>query len=172
MPHGRVAYMKSRLTKGGALVVVLISALVLVILGVGFITFSKMFGGGREMQNAADSGALNAAKTALLRPGTKSQSTDEAQFLGFSPNDQTNPDFSLGNINKIWGQALLVSLNLKAMEAEGSHDPASADSNANKTVAAAKAINDRIAAALRPVGSQPPDDLKTAFLDSSNSNTL
>lgn len=171
MPHGRVAYMKSRLTTGGALVVVLISALVLVILGVGFITFSKIFGGGREMQNAVDSGSLNAAKTALLRPGTDSSNSDEAQFLGFK-NPDGSPNFSLGNINRVWGQALLVSLNQKAMEAEGSADSTLANDHANKTVAAAKAINDRIAAALRPVSNLPPNDLKVAFLNTSNSNTL
>ncbi|MBX9567489.1 MAG: hypothetical protein K2X77_01280 [Candidatus Obscuribacterales bacterium] len=163
---------KSRLSKGGALVVVLISALVLVILGVGFIFFSKIFGGGREMQNAVDSGSLNAAKTALIRPGTNAQSgdKDETQFLGFE-NPGQNPDFSLGNINRVWGQALLVSLNFKAMEAEGT-STTEANTNANLTVAAAKRINDRVAAALRPVNALPPSDLQSAFLNTSNSNTL
>ena len=163
---------KSRLSTGGALVVVLISALVLVILGVGFIFFSKIFGGGREMQNAVDSGSLNAAKTALIRPGYNAQAgdDDEAQFLGFE-NQGQNPDFSLGNINRVWGQALLVSLNYKAMVAEQSHGD-KANENAQKTVAAAKRINDKVAEALRPVSSLPAADLKTAFLNTSNSNTL
>lgn len=162
--------MKSRLSTGGALVVVLISALVLVILGVGFIFFSKIFGGGREMQNAVDSGSLNAAKTALIRPGTDAGDVDEKQFLGFK-NPGQNPAFSLGNINRVWGQALLVSLNYKAMDAEGSDGP-TANENARKTVDAAKRINDRIAAALRPQNNLPASALQTAFLDTSNSNTL
>lgn len=164
---------KSRLSKGGALVVVLISALVLVILGVGFIFFSKIFGGGREMQNAVDSGSLNAAKTALLRPGTDANTGDrnETQFLGFENQGNNAPDFSLGNINRVWGQALLVSLNYKAMQAEGSAG-STANRHATDTVAAAKAINNRIADALKPSGNLPPNDLKMAFLNTSNSNTL
>ncbi|MBX9719934.1 MAG: hypothetical protein K2X81_00940, partial [Candidatus Obscuribacterales bacterium] len=163
--------MKNRLSRGSALVIVMISTLVLIILGVGFITISKILGGGREMQNAVDSGALNAAKTALIKPGTKSTSDDEAQFLGFSPNDGTNPDYYLGNINRLWGQAMLVSLNEKAMELEGSN-AASADDNANKVVATVKTINDRIAASLAPQGGLPPQELAAAFTNSSNSNTL
>ncbi len=163
--------MKNRLSRGSALVIVMISTLVLIILGVGFITISKILGGGREMQNAVDSGALNAAKTALIKPGTKSTTTDEAQFLGFSPNDGTNPDYYLGNINRLWGQAMLVSLNEKAMEIEGSNG-ANADSNANLVVSTVKTINDRVATSLAPQGGMPPQELQDAFVNSSNSNTL
>jgi hypothetical protein len=41
--------------------------LVVIVIGVGFFFLSKIIGGGREVANATDAGALNVAKQAIRR---------------------------------------------------------------------------------------------------------
>jgi hypothetical protein len=78
---GQEEGMKSRSSRGAVLGIVVASALVLVVLGVGFFFLTRFLGGGIELQNAHDSGMLAVAKRAptvsvRLAPG------DQATIFG------------------------------------------------------------------------------------------
>jgi hypothetical protein len=193
---------KGRLTRGGTLVLVGVCALVLVIIGVGALFLIKILGGGQEMQNAVDSGALDSTKLALVNPGytptnasptyndelallanTGNNSAYNALFTGSALAATTDPPFALGNINSVWGQAMMCSLNLAAMEAEGTSatsaefaPPGNAndlgDYHAQSVYKAAKNINNKVAAALTPSGGLPPQVLGNQFIQTSNNNSL
>jgi len=154
----------------GNLALVIACTVVLLIIGLGFLFFTLIMGGGRETQNAVDAGALNAAKVALIRPGVplNAADQDEAQFLGVA--DAQN-QIALGNINRVWGQVLLVALNHRAMQIEQSALPA-ADTSVTKVVNAARSINDRLATALNPNGGALDPQLQTAFLSVAQANSV
>ena len=106
--------MSRRTRKGAVLALVIVTALVLAILGVGLIFFIMQLGGGQELQHATDAGNLNVAKQVLRRPGTALLSGDELNIFG----DTDDPDTSEVNLltfNKVVAEAFLINANAQAL---------------------------------------------------------
>lgn len=102
-----------RRKRGATMSLVIIVTVTIVVLGIGCYFLVKLLGGGREISNAADAGALNIAKQAIRNP---------AQRLSAFPNKDVLSNFSLladnGNVdllvyNRFVAQALIVALNAK-----------------------------------------------------------
>ena len=109
--------MKLRRQRGATLGLVAACVFLVIIVGVGFYFLSKIIGGGREVANATDAGALNVAKQALRRGAVAlndltifNQGIDlTAEFGGLSdpPNSGT---IDLITFNRLVAQALLVEI--------------------------------------------------------------
>jgi hypothetical protein len=92
--------------------------LFIAILGIGFFFLSKIMGGGREVANATDAGAMNVAKRALMEPTVNAPANDE--FDGLGVDTATGIPNNTGTINllaynRAAGRALLVALNARAI---------------------------------------------------------
>lgn len=61
--------MKRRNSIGGALLLTTVYSLILAILGIGFLYFSRLMGGGAELANAVDAGNLKLAREIVRYPG-------------------------------------------------------------------------------------------------------
>lgn len=110
--------MKLRRRRGATLGLVAVIVLVIAILGIGFFFLSKIMGGGREVANATDAGAMNVAKRALMEPNVPAPANDEFDGLGVDAATGI-PNYS-GTINllaynRAVGRALLVALNARAI---------------------------------------------------------
>jgi hypothetical protein len=110
--------MKPRRRKGATLGLVAVSVLVIILIGVGVYFLAKIAGGGREVANSTDAGALAVAKTNLRSvaasvpmpgPGPHGYS----DFMGCD--DPINPgSITLFTYNKAVAQALLVAMNAES----------------------------------------------------------
>lgn len=105
--------MTVRYGRGAVMGLVVVSALVLVLIGLLVFFLSRQLGGGRELQHAADAGTLNVAKQALKRPGVSLVGSDEINHFGDSI-DPNSSEVNLATYNRLVGQALLVALNAQA----------------------------------------------------------
>lgn len=113
--------MRKRSDFGGVLPLVVVCFLIIVVVGIGFFAFSKLFMGGRELQNVVDSGALNVAKHALTTTSFGGYADnlelhgpiEKANFQSQLPlrSNPTNTKVNLLVFNKIVGQLLLVAKN-------------------------------------------------------------
>jgi hypothetical protein len=110
-----------RRESGATLAFVAGSIIFIVILALGFYFLSQLLGGGRELQQATNSGTLNVAKQAVLHPqvavpsGNQTTADMKEILLGVLPADQVN----LLNFNRMVGSAMLVAINA---EADGNSD--------------------------------------------------
>ncbi|MDR3612524.1 MAG: hypothetical protein P4L53_03105 [Candidatus Obscuribacterales bacterium] len=102
--------MRLRRRSGAVLGLVAACVIVIVILGIGLYFLTKMFGGGREVAHATDSGILNVAKQELDSPNVSSVGTD-FEYCGLP---MTSKVISLYTYNRCVGQAMLVALNAAA----------------------------------------------------------
>jgi hypothetical protein len=124
----------SRRRKGATLGLVAACVLVIIVLGVGVFFLAKLFGGGREVANATDSGTLNLAKNALIQPAVQlplyapGSVTACSEFYGCAyppPTSITTPaTIDLFTYNRCVAQALLVALNAKAESDAGAANAA------------------------------------------------
>jgi len=110
--------MKLRRRRGATLGLVAVIVLFIAILGIGFFFLSKIMGGGREVANATDAGAMNVAKRALMEPTVNAPANDEFDGLGVDtatgiPNNSAQ--INLLAYNRAVGRALLVALNARAI---------------------------------------------------------
>ena len=110
--------MKLRRRRGATLGLVAVIVLFIAILGIGFFFLSKIMGGGREVANATDAGAMNVAKRALMEPTVNATANDEFDGLGVDtatgiPNN--TGAINLLAYNRAAGRALLVALNARAI---------------------------------------------------------
>ncbi|MCC7528002.1 MAG: hypothetical protein IT342_05730 [Candidatus Melainabacteria bacterium] len=110
--------MKLRRRRGATLGLVAVIVLFIAILGIGFFFLSKIMGGGREVANATDAGAMNVAKRALMEPTVNAPANDE--FDGLGVDTATGIPNNTGTINllaynRAAGRALLVALNARAI---------------------------------------------------------
>lgn len=110
--------MKLRRRRGATLGLVAVIVLFIAILGIGFFFLSKVMGGGREVANATDAGAMNVAKRALMEPTVNAPANDE--FDGLGVDTATGIPNNTGTINllaynRAVGRALLVALNARAI---------------------------------------------------------
>jgi hypothetical protein len=107
--------MKTRRRQGATLGLVAVCVLVIIVVGIGCFLLAKMFGGGREVANATDAGALNIAKNAMKKndalvsipvPGT--------QYGDFVDCADPPGSINLLTYNRCVAQTLLVALNAQA----------------------------------------------------------
>src|SRR5215470_15505076 len=101
--------MNQRKQLGATLALVAACIIVICFIGMAFFFVTRILGGGKELQNASDSGSLNVAKQALIQPiASISGATDyDKAFSGLL--DSHGVD--LLTYNRLVGQALLVALN-------------------------------------------------------------
>ncbi len=110
---------------GSTLSLVAVCLIVLVILGVAFYYFSRMFGGGKEVGDGVDGGAIGVARHASKQIGfnlTATGTSDPNDIQQFLP--LTDPPVAINNgstsisvltYNRLVAQAMLVSLNAASM---------------------------------------------------------
>ncbi|MBA3856232.1 MAG: hypothetical protein C0507_04920 [Cyanobacteria bacterium PR.3.49] len=103
------------------LMMVAVLVLVIVLIGIAFFGLSKLLGGGRELANSTDSGAVNVAKHALTTPSKSALkfsnpdiATNFAVILG-QPDD-----VNLLNYNKLVAHAALVGFLARDINTEDS----------------------------------------------------
>ncbi len=131
--------MKSRRNgKGVTLAVVAIFALLLAILIYGLTQLSMFLGGGREMRNAVDAGTLNVGKKVLTNDSLKIALQSFGAQSRFADIADQGGKISLGNVNRMWGEVLLMEAN--AVGAGGD-----AKANADSMFDAAKQISSQLA---------------------------
>lgn len=106
--------MAVRSKRGALLALVVVSALVLVIIGMGLLFLIMQLGGGQELQHATDAGNLNVAKQVLRRPGTQLANGDELNHFGDSDDPDTG-EVNLLTINKLVAHTFLVANNAQAL---------------------------------------------------------
>jgi hypothetical protein len=141
--------MTVRKTTGATLGLVATVTIVIVIIGVAIFYLIKIFGGQRELQNAADAGTLNIAKQALVEPWVEFDFSDQttgpldaclALLTETKPNQQQGVD--LYTYNRLAGQALLVALNASADQGT------TCTGNANLLVSEVQALAGKLRGAL------------------------
>src|SRR5271163_1132345 len=86
----------------------------LVVLSGAFLTFSLITFGSNEVRNAVDAGTLNLGQQ-VFTLGTGIQGADEQQYADLA---DWQGRFTLTNINRVWGKALLAAINVRAMQVE------------------------------------------------------
>lgn len=101
--------MTVRRQRGATLGLAAACVLVVIVIGVGFFFLSKIIGGGREVANATDAGALNVAKQAIRRGAvTLASASDQEEFGALC--DQPNK-LDLLSYNRIVAKAMIVCKN-------------------------------------------------------------
>lgn len=134
--------MKLRRKRGATLGLVAACVFLVIVVGVGFFFLSKIIGGGREVANATDAGALNVAKAALRKgavPLSAFGLTDEFGALTVNPDgSNANGNVDLVTYNRLVAQALIVAKNA---ELEGT---ATAKGNATYLAGQVKAIGNQL----------------------------
>jgi hypothetical protein len=98
--------------KGTVIVLTAAMTIFLTVVGIFAFHFARVLGGYRESTNAVDAGTINVAKRAT-EIGIDLKTPDEQQFGDLV---DANGQITLRNINKVWGKALLASVNESAME--------------------------------------------------------
>lgn len=130
--------MKSRRRQGATLGLVAVCVLVIIVVGIGCFFLAKIFGGGREVANATDAGALNIAKNVMstkdANVGVFIDDSDPSKYPDFVQCADPLPTkrITLLTYNRCVAQALLVALNAQAETAAGSTQ---ANGNAAKVLA-------------------------------------
>jgi|GEM_PF-523029 len=150
--------MKARRQGGATLGLVAACVLLVIVIGVGFYFLSKIIGGGREVANATDAGALNVAKQALKRGSVPLAGVSAAALAEFGAltDPPGSPDVTLISYNRIVAQAMMVAKNA---EIEGT---ATAKANAITTAGNAKAVGLALKNSLNTaVGGSLPGDFNS-----------
>ncbi len=129
--------------KGGVIVFVVVLAMVLIAIGIGFFLISLYFGGAQETKEAVNSGALNVAKKSLDVTVDLSGDPDQQFFQDCTDGGKV----SLRNINKVWAKALFVAVNGEGAKHDGGHD-GTASSSVTSALSGAQAIGAALAAKL------------------------
>jgi len=125
--------MKVRRQGGATLGLVAACVFFVIVIGVGFYFLSKIIGGGREVANATDAGALNVAKQALKR-GTVAMTAAQNSEFGALTDPPGSGQVTLITYNRIIAQAMMVATNAQ-VEGTGI-----AKTNAQATAALAQAV--------------------------------
>jgi len=168
-----------RIPSGASMPLMIVCFIILVIIGIAAFVFVTMFGTSRQFSSAADAGALNVGKTALTKPSIKLSlvSDNAANYFKGVGDGPGGDEINLGNINGVWGAALLVGLNYEAMANPGSGTASiksgkaqeEAKQNAIKMAQSAgdvaKALRQKLETSLQDTG-----ELRTAFKDFCTAN--
>jgi hypothetical protein len=127
--------------KGSAIAFSAVLALILVLLGVAFVVISMYMGGGKEIKNAVDAGALNVGRKVLdeeIVSVNLSADANQQFFRDVTDTGTVDGKVTLRNINRVWAKALFVALNADAAggdagptdaSVQAAHDGALAISN-------------------------------------------
>lgn len=137
--------MSRRTRKGAVLALVIVSALVLAILGVGLLFLIMQLGGGQELQHATDAGNLNVAKQVLRRPGTRLQGGDENNQFGDSVDLDTG-EVNLMTYNRLAAEAFLVASNAQTLATSN------ANTHSQEMMAVVRGVADRLNTKLNASG--------------------
>lgn len=102
----------ARRQDGASIALIAICAVVLIISAFGIFQYYSVTGGSRQLRNAVDAAVLNVSKRVceVRVPADK-------EYLDCAGQSK---QVGLGNINRIWGKALLINANQEAMMKEGS----------------------------------------------------
>lgn len=101
--------MTVRRQRGATLGLAAACVLVVIVIGVGFFFLSKIIGGGREVANATDAGALNVAKLAIRRGAVNlTSAADQEEFGALC---ETPNRLDLLSYNRIVAKAMIVAKN-------------------------------------------------------------
>jgi len=133
--------MKVRRQGGATLGLTAACVLLVIMIGVGFYFLSKIIGGGREVANATDAGALNVAKQALKR-GTVTLSAAQSAEFGALTDPPGSGIVTLITYNRIIAQAMMVAQNAQN---EGTPQ---AKTNAITTAGLAQAVGNSLKGSL------------------------
>ena len=101
--------MNTRRKRGATLAFIVTTIVVVIAVGGALFLWARMIGGGKEAQQATDSGNLNVAKQALLSPTVPI--TDPQELQQFNGLLQPGNTMNLQNFNKLVGLDLLAGLN-------------------------------------------------------------
>lgn len=151
-----------RKKRGAVLGLVVALLMAFLVLAVGFFMISLYFGASRETRNATDAGALNVGKKSLTVT-VKSQGGDEDQFKDVA---DTNGEFGLTNINRVWAKALWVAINAQDIKGAGK-ETGDTSSHAAAMFQAAENISDRLSDKLND-----PNNLYPLFNEVSQANNV
>lgn len=183
--------------RGSTLALIAACTIILVVIGVAFIFYTLIMGGGKELQNASDAGVLNVAKVAMIRPGinldgtagsgsitldeNSPQGNEKLQFVRCINNSTSGKaaPIALGNINRVWGQVFMMGVNAQAMKFEGSavmdaDGTFKSTKNIDRAYNGALELNNALAKTLNPKENADtlPADLVNAFLETGTKNSL
>ncbi|MBX9573989.1 MAG: hypothetical protein K2X77_34150 [Candidatus Obscuribacterales bacterium] len=128
---------------GATLALVAATGSILALVVAGICVLAMILGGGREINNATDAGALNVGKKIFTDAAFKVK-RDRSQYNDVS---DKNGEFGLANINAVWGRALLAQANAAHMQEEGLAGNALQD--ADRLFSEAESINDELARKLQ-----------------------
>jgi hypothetical protein len=138
--------------RGSATVFSTVLALVITVLGIGFLFFLLYMGAQRETKNAVDAGTLNLGKQALDQISVNIIPTDKQQcFMDVATDTDhgsivNDNKISLRRINRVWAKAMLIGINADAAAADG--NAGSGGANANSAFQGAEEISNALAAKL------------------------
>ena len=154
--------MTARRQRGATLGLAAACVLVVIVIGVGFFFLSKIIGGGREVANATDAGALNVAKQAIRRGAVNlTTAADQEEFGALC--DQPNK-LDLLSYNRIVAKAMIVCKNA---DDEGS--PLAA-ANAGMIHSQVNMLGNMLKANLAAACANPGGDLANDFHSISQKN--
>lgn len=142
---------KKRSKQGGTLALVVALILVACIVGIGFILWNFLIGGSNQVRNLTDSGVLNVAKIALIRPFVTVTTTKtaaglnvEREFGDLLDGPVGNRRLTLQNYNRLVAKAVFEQLNATSTL----NNTALARQNARQVTAAVNALGSELAATL------------------------
>ena len=100
-------------------------ALMLMVLGIGFIIISLYMGGQKETKNATDAGALSVGKEVLDEPSVMLTPAADSRVFFDCTNDLINNNsigdgrVNLNRINRVWAKAMVIAINAQDSNAGG-----------------------------------------------------
>jgi hypothetical protein len=141
-------------------------AVVLVILGIGFLLIVMYMGAGNELKNAVDAGALNLGKKSV---DEVTVSIDSSNFFYDVTNDgdvnQNDGKVNLRRINRVWAKALAVAINADAAGGQAG----SGDNSAAQAYSGAHDISQNLFNALT---ANPQATLQSEFTAFAQANSV
>ncbi|MBN8658853.1 MAG: hypothetical protein J0M35_00710 [Candidatus Obscuribacter phosphatis] len=137
-----------RKERGSIITFATILALTLVVLGSAFLFFVLFMGGQKETKNAVDAGILNAGKQALDKISVPLPAGPASTFADITTDRAANyligdGQINLRRVNRMWGKAMLMAINIQAMQAEGT--AGSGQGNVSNAFSEAQQTSDALA---------------------------
>ncbi|MBS2005598.1 MAG: hypothetical protein JST01_01065 [Cyanobacteria bacterium SZAS TMP-1] len=143
---------RSRRPRGSVIAFSTVLALVLVLLGLGFLFISLYSGAQLEVKNATDAGALNVGKQLVDHIAVTLDSVENQLCFADCSCDSTNHNsptdnrINLHRINRVWAKAMLIAINADAANNDG--NAGSGGSHATEAIQGAQTISDALAVKL------------------------
>lgn len=141
-------------------------ALMLMVLGIGFIIICLYMGGQRETKNATDAGALSVGKEVLNEPSVMLTPAANQRCFFDCTNDTINNNVmgdgrvNLNRINRVWSKAMVIAINAE------DNNAGSGKGNADSAFQGAESISNSLADKLTNAS-----NLHSFFTDLSKKNS-